>query len=127
VLKLGFVIARIELQQQSACLHELVIFHLRIDVTDGSTDASAQHVQMSLDLGIVCGFVVPQAEHPHRSCDQGQREDREKNPARQLCVWRAPLRLVRRIVVANRFRPRCLLQIHNFGFCSSRHVNDSAR
>src|SRR6267154_242349 len=39
VLKFGLVIARIKFQQQSACFHELIVFHSRIDITDGPADA----------------------------------------------------------------------------------------
>src|SRR3984893_3678214 len=57
VLEFGRIVSRIELHQQRACFHELVILHSRIDADDRSADTGTHQVEVPFNLGVVRGLV----------------------------------------------------------------------
>src|SRR6266851_8354840 len=75
VLEFGREVPRIELHQQRSRFDKPVVLHFWIDREDGSADARAHQIEMSFNLGVVCGFVISGAHPPKRSSSHGDRRD----------------------------------------------------
>lgn len=63
------VIVWVQLKQERSSLDILVVFDFRVDVLNSAADASADRVQMAIDLCVIGRFELPRIEPPRRRHD----------------------------------------------------------
>src|SRR5215469_1564339 len=75
------IIVWIQLKQERPGLDILVVLDLGIDVLNGAADASADRVQVAIDLRVIGQFELPRVQPPRRSNDCRNGPEGAENPS----------------------------------------------
>src|SRR5215472_11312506 len=76
------VVIRIELNQKRPGLDVLVVLDLRIDIENGASDASADRIQVAINLSIIGGFKPLGIQPPQEKNEHHDHGSKKQNPSR---------------------------------------------
>src|SRR5258707_8780401 len=77
----SLVIIRIEFNQECSCLNVLVVFNFRIEVENRAANASADAIQMPIDLRVIGGLKTPGVQPPGKKDSQGDHGNNKQRPS----------------------------------------------
>src|SRR5260370_1783121 len=76
------VVIRIELNQKRPGLDVLVVLDLRIDIENGASDASADRIQVAINLSIIGGFKTLGIQPPREKNEHDHHGSKKQSPSR---------------------------------------------